>query len=43
MTIGENSKVGAHSLVKEDVPDNTTVAGVPAKKIGVTHAPDTIL
>ena len=31
VTIGENAVVGAFSFVKEDVPDNTTVFGVPAK------------
>lgn len=33
VTIGENSIVGAFSLVKDDVPDNTTVAGTPAEII----------
>lgn len=31
VTIGENSIIGAHSLVKNDIPDNTTAWGVPAK------------
>jgi acetyltransferase-like isoleucine patch superfamily enzyme len=31
VTIGENAIVGAYSFVKEDVPANTTVFGVPAK------------
>uniref|UniRef100_A0A6M3LY47 Acetyltransferase n=1 Tax=viral metagenome TaxID=1070528 RepID=A0A6M3LY47_9ZZZZ len=30
---GENSIVGAFSLVKDDVPDNAMVAGTPAKII----------
>jgi len=34
VTIGKNSKVGAHSLVNKNVLDNTIVVGVPAKKIG---------
>lgn len=37
VTIGENSVVAAGSVVSKDVPDNTIVAGVPAKivrKIG---------
>lgn len=31
VTIGENSIVGTGSVVTKDVPDNTTVVGVPAK------------
>lgn len=31
VTIGENATVGACSFVTKDVPDNTTVFGVPAK------------
>ncbi len=33
ITIGENSVVGAGSVVTKDVPDNTIVAGNPAKVI----------
>lgn len=33
VTIGKNAIVGAGSLVVHDVPDNATVAGVPAKVI----------
>ncbi|MBU1668536.1 acyltransferase [bacterium] len=33
VTIGENSIVGAHSLVTEDIPDNVLAYGVPAKVI----------
>ena len=33
VTIGENSIVGAGSVVTKDVPDNCVVAGVPAKVI----------
>lgn len=33
VTIGENSIVAAGSVVSKDVPDNTIVAGVPAKFI----------
>jgi serine O-acetyltransferase len=29
ITIGENSRVGAGSVVLRDVPDNSTVVGVP--------------
>ncbi|TLS35540.1 serine O-acetyltransferase [Pseudalkalibacillus caeni] len=31
ITIGENSKVGAGSVVLQDVPDNSTVVGIPGK------------
>ena len=33
VTIGENAVVGAFSFVTKDVPDNATVAGVPARVI----------
>ncbi|SEO25504.1 serine O-acetyltransferase [Amphibacillus marinus] len=33
ITIGENSVVGANSVVNRDVPANTVVAGIPAKII----------
>ncbi|KIM02996.1 MAG: serine acetyltransferase [Sulfurovum sp. AS07-7] len=33
ITIGENSKVGANSVVLKDVPANSTAIGVPAKII----------
>ena len=33
ITIGENSKVGANSVVVRDVPPNATVVGIPAKVI----------
>ena len=33
ITIGKNSVVAAGSLVLDDVEENTTVAGIPAKKI----------
>lgn len=33
VTVGENSVVAAGALVTKDVPDNTVVAGVPAKVV----------
>ena len=35
--VGCNAKVGAGSVVLEDVPANVTVAGVPAKIVGHLH------
>ena len=34
VTIGENSIIGAHSLVKDNIPDNSVAWGVPAKVVG---------
>jgi len=33
ITIGDHVKIGANSVVIEDVPDNCTVVGIPAKII----------
>ena len=33
VTIGENAIVGAHSFVKNDIPDNVIAVGVPAAVI----------
>jgi len=33
VTIGENSIIGAHSLVNKDIPSNVIAVGVPAKVI----------
>ena len=35
--IGENAKVGAGSVVLENVPPHVTVVGVPAKIVGAPH------
>lgn len=35
ITIGENSKIGANSVVLKDVPDNATVVGIPAKVVRI--------
>jgi len=31
--IGDNSVIGANSVVIQDVPDNTTVVGIPARVV----------
>jgi len=33
VTVGENSIVGAHSMVNSNIPDNVVAVGVPAKVI----------
>ncbi|MFS0675080.1 serine O-acetyltransferase [Ornithinibacillus sp. 179-J 7C1 HS] len=33
ITIGENAKIGAGSVVLKDVPDNSTVVGIPGKVV----------
>ncbi|MBV5326050.1 MAG: serine O-acetyltransferase [Chlorobium sp.] len=38
--IGEGSKVGAGSVVLDDVPPHYTVAGVPAQIVGKTEVPE---
>lgn len=37
ITIGENTKVGAGSVVLEDIPDNCTVVGIPGKIVRNHH------
>ena len=32
--VGRSCKIGAGSVVVKDVPDNTSVAGIPAKDLG---------
>ena len=36
ITLGNNVKVGAHAVVLKDVPDNTTVVGIPAKPVSTS-------
>ena len=36
--IGEGAKIGAGSVVLNDVPAHSTVAGVPAKPVGTCHS-----
>lgn len=40
ITIGTGAKIGAGSVVLDDVPPHTTVAGVPARPISHTCEPD---
>ena len=35
VTVGENSIIGAHSLVLEDIPSNVVAFGVPAKVVKI--------
>ena len=38
VTIGSHCVIAAHSFVNKDIPDNSIVAGIPAKTIGkVVH------
>ena len=34
VTIGDHAVIGAGAVVLHDIPENTNVVGVPAKKIG---------
>jgi len=40
LTIGENSVVGACSMINKDVPDNATVVGTPARQIARSKVSD---
>ena len=43
LNIGENTKIGANSVVIDDIPENSTVVGVPGKVVGKSFssiAPD---
>lgn len=40
ISVGNCSRVAAGSVVLKDVPDNTTVAGVPAKVVGPAGCPE---
>ena len=31
ITVGENVKIGANSVVLNNVPDNSTIVGIPGK------------
>ena len=35
ITIGENAKIGANSVVLKNVPANATVVGIPARVVRV--------
>tara|TARA_B100001996_G_scaffold381994_1_gene372680 strand:+ start:926 stop:1567 length:642 start_codon:yes stop_codon:yes gene_type:complete len=43
LNIGQNTKIGANSVVINDIPDNSTVVGVPGRVVGKSfssQAPD---
>lgn len=37
VTIADNARIGARSVVVKDVPANTTVAGNPARVVSQNH------
>jgi serine acetyltransferase len=39
VTVGEGAQVAANSLVADDVPPDTTVAGVPAEVVSREREP----
>ena len=40
VSVGENAKIGANSVVTNDVPDNAVMVGVPAKNVGTVSPAD---
>ena len=40
VTVGENAKIGANSVVTKDVPDNAVMVGIPAKNVGTVSSAD---
>ena len=40
ITIGENVKIGANSVVVKDVPPNSTVVGIPGRVVAAGRQPD---
>ena len=40
VTVGENAKIGANSVVTKDVPDHAVMVGVPAKNVGTVSPAD---
>ncbi len=40
ISIGENAKIGANSVVTKDVPANAVMVGIPAKNVGSVSPAD---
>ena len=40
ITVGHCARIAAGSVVLKDVPNNTTVAGVPARVVGQAGCPE---
>ena len=40
LEIGDNSKIGANSVVINDIPSNSTVVGIPGKVVSQTSSSD---
>ncbi len=38
VVIGDHARIGANSVVLDDVPERATVVGIPARQVGVGHA-----